>query len=144
MLKQPLFIISFILILIIGILHIIALKFFLYWSIPWFDNLMHFLGGLWFGTISIWFFYFSGYAGKFTPEFTARNVFTVSIASVIAIGVLWEIFEIYAGVLSFVTNYSLDTSFDLLMDTLGAAAAALYTVWKFQSNKQIPLEVASS
>lgn len=135
MLKQPLFIINFVLILVIGILHIIALKFFLYWTFPWFDNLMHFLGGLWVGTVSIWYIYFSGFADKFTPQLTTRNIFTVSIASVIIIGILWEIFEIYVGVPRFVIDYPLDTSIDLLMDTLGAVVASLYMAGKFQSNQ---------
>ncbi|MDP6249422.1 MAG: hypothetical protein QGH26_01135 [Candidatus Pacebacteria bacterium] len=137
MLKQPLFLTNFILVLIIGILHISAMQFFLYWTFPWFDNLMHFLGGLWFGIFSIWFFFFSSVAKKFTLQLSARNIFTVSIASVIVIGVLWEIFEIYAGVLVFATDYPLDTSVDLLMDTLGAVTASLYAVWKFQRSKQI-------
>lgn len=128
MLKHPLFIINLILVLIIGIFHIIALKFFLYWSISWFDNLMHFLGGFWFGIISVWFFFFSGYAGRFTFYSSARNIFFVSTASAIAIGLLWEIFEIYAGVPLFVTDYSFDTSIDLLMDTLGAVAASAYVI----------------
>ncbi|MFQ5661856.1 MAG: hypothetical protein ACE5F2_01215 [Candidatus Paceibacteria bacterium] len=136
MLKQPLFLTSFILISIIGILHVSATEFYLYWSIPWFDNLMHFLGGLWFGTTSIWFFFFSGYAGKFTPQFSTRNILTVSIASVIVIGVLWEFFEIGVGSVTLTeTDYAIDTSVDLLMDTLGAVVASFYAVWRFKSNR---------
>lgn len=131
MLKQPLFITSFITLLIVGILHIIATEFYLYWTFPWFDNLMHFLGGLWFGITSIWFFFFSGYAKKFTSKLTARNILTVSIASVIVIGVLWELFEIYAGVLTLEIDYPLDTSTDLLMDILGAVVAASYAVLRY-------------
>ena len=137
MLRQPLFITNFILILVIGVLHIVATEFFLYWTLPWFDNLLHFLGGLWVGLSSIWYIYFSGFSGKFTVKLNKRNLLTVSIASVIVICVLWEIFEIYAGVLSFVENYPLDTSTDLLMDTLGAAVASVYTALKFKNNQQI-------
>lgn len=135
MLKQPLFIINFILILIIGILHISAMEFYLYWTFPWFDIPMHFLGGLWVGVTSIWFFFFSGHAGKFTSQLTTRNIFTVSIASVIVIGILWEIFEIYAGVPMLTADYPLDTSVDLLVDILGAIAASIYAVVEFQRNR---------
>lgn len=138
MLKQPLFLISFILLLIIGILHNVAIQFFLYWTFPWFDNLMHFLGGLWFGTVSLWYFFFSGFAGRFTLKLSVRNIFVVSIALAIVIGILWEFFEIYVGATTTLEpDYSLDTAADLLMDTLGAIVAAIYAVWRFQSNKQI-------
>lgn len=88
---------------------------------------MHFLGGLWVGIVSIWFFFFSQFAGKFTLRIEMRNILIVSIASVVIIGVLWEIFEIYAGVPRFTADYQLDTFADIIMDIFGAVAASLYT-----------------
>jgi hypothetical protein len=128
MLKHKLFIEQFILISVITMLHYAGLQLYLYWTFWWFDIFMHFLGGLWFGVVSIWFFFFSGFTGRFKSQLTARYIFTVSIVSVMIIGALWEIFEIYAGVTRFTIDYQLDTSIDLIMDMFGAVVASIYTV----------------
>lgn len=132
MIKQPLFIEQFILIIIIGIFHHIALQFYLYWVFPWFDMLMHFLGGLWVGLVGIWYVYFSGIIKNINIK-SARQmrIFSISIITVVIIGVLWEIFEVYSGVLSIEENYWFDTSLDILMDTSGASAAFLYIRHKY-------------
>lgn len=40
--------------IIVATLHAIALSQFLYWQLPWFDVLMHFLGGLLVSLFGIW------------------------------------------------------------------------------------------
>jgi len=45
----------FVLGIIIAFLHQSAVALYWYWSVPWFDIVMHFLGGLWVGTCALWF-----------------------------------------------------------------------------------------
>lgn len=135
MLKQPLFLISFIIISIIGALHYLALKFYLYWVFPWFDILMHFLGGLWVGLIVMWFLFFSGFINKNINETSRVRVFYVSILSVLIVGLLWEVFEFYTGVMILETNYGMDTIIDLIMDILGASVAATYVLVKYKKRQ---------
>lgn len=137
MFKQPLFIEQFILIIIIGIFHHIALQFYLYWVFSWFDMLMHFLGGLWVGLVGIWFVYFSGIMNMNIKSARQMRIFSISIITVVIIGVLWEIFEVYSGVLSIEENYWFDTSLDILMDTSGASVAFLYIRHKYDDYHKI-------
>ena len=127
MLKQKLFLEQFILIIIIAVLHFLALQFYLYWTFWWLDILMHFLGGLWVGLTALWFFFFSGYMHKNVNLVRSTKIFLITIASVIVVGVLWEVWELWAD-LVFINEagYFLDTSLDMVMDTLGGIVAFIY------------------
>ena len=57
------------------------MKFHWYYSLPWFDILMHFLGGIWLGATV---FYFS-----------PGTSFIKTLGIVLAFGILWEIFELF-------------------------------------------------
>jgi hypothetical protein len=58
-----------------------------------------------------------------------RVLFVLSVASFgIAIGALWEVFEWVTGVI----NDLDDTITDLIMDTIGATAAAVLSLWALQ------------
>lgn len=126
MLKQPLFLFSFILIIIIALLHIVALEFHLYWLFWWFDMLTHFLGGLWVSLISIWFVFFSGIE-SFKLVRNKKNVFFTAIISVIIIGVLWEAFEFFSDFPTEI-NYYKDTAIDIVMDIFGSLVGFLYAI----------------
>jgi len=95
---------------------------------------MHFLGGLYIGIMAIWFFFFSGFIGWNIKTVSKARVFYISLISAIMVGLLWEIFEIYAGVVIIDKNYPLDTIIDIIMDILGASGVAMYVLLKF-SNK---------
>lgn len=127
MLKQKLFIQQFMLVAIIAILHFLALQFYLYWTFWWFDIVTHFLGGLWVGLIILWFFFSSGYVYKNLSLVRSTKIFLITIASVIIIGVLWEVWEVLAE-LVFINEagYLLDTSLDIIMDILGGITAFIY------------------
>ena len=88
---------------------------------------MHFLGGLWVGLTALWFFFFSGYMHKNVNLVRSTKIFLITIASVIVVGVLWEVWELWAD-LVFVNEagYFLDTSLDMVMDTLGGIVAFIY------------------
>lgn len=102
----------------IFVMDFLAGRFFWYFSISWFDMLMHFLGGLWVG-----FF--------FTYVFYRQNLFSSSffkiVLCVLLVGVLWEGFEIFANQYIGRTPFDiLDTSSDLFFDLLGGAVAVLF------------------
>ena len=127
MLKQKLFVEQFILVAIIALLHFFALKFYLYWSIWWFDIVVHFLGGVWVGLIIMWFFFFSGFIYKNVNLVKNSKIFFITIVSVIVVGVLWEIWEVWADLISIDDiGYFLDTPLDIVMDTLGGTTAFVY------------------
>ena len=110
----------------IFILDILARQFYWYYSVWYFDILMHFLSGFWVGLFFLYAFY-------------SRNIFSKKsltvILYVLVIGILWEVFEFY------VHNYmgqdpfnTLDTITDIFLDLLGGVSA----VWYF--SKRIMLQ----
>jgi hypothetical protein len=89
-----------------------------YWYYPWFDTLMHFLGGLTVATFGI-------------VLLNTRRAF-VFLGGMLAIAVGWELFEL-AIHQEQEANFAFDTSLDLLMDALGmtlAYVAARLTLWR--------------
>lgn len=132
MLKQKLFIEQFVLIAVIAILHYLALKFYFYWTLEWFDILMHFLGGLWVVLFFVWFLFFSKIIKIDIKRYQNRKIFFVSILAVLIVGLLWEVFEICASFVSVQEyGYAFDTSLDLVMDLIGGAIAFLYIKQKY-------------
>ena len=120
----------FFLMLLIFTANSLALAFHWYYSIWWFDMLMHFLGGLWEGLFFIWFFSSPdiGESLRLSPEpknFT--RLITKTVLFVLLIGVLWEFFEFFTN------NYIgsdpfniLDTVSDIFFDLAGGTFAVLY------------------
>jgi len=116
------------LIIILGALHFIAEAFYLYWTIWWFDNIMHLLAGFAGGFIIVWLLFSS-------LKYRLSNFKSVLliIASVLLIGVAWEIFEYVNGIAQSSEDYVLDTSLDLFFDVLGASLASFVGVrWIFR------------
>jgi hypothetical protein len=118
---------SFLLIFIflLDVLHFIALQFYLYWAVWWFDVLMHFLGGFWVGLAALWLIFLSGYTKYNVSDFSAKSIFLTTLSSVIIIGALWEFFELAVGV-PVVGNYASDTFTDLVIGMLGATCASVF------------------
>jgi len=114
---------SAVLIILLAAVHIVASIFYLYWTIPWLDIPMHFLGGVWAAATALWVYFFSDYFGG--RVFDKRVAWTIALGSAVIIGIGWEIFE-YVLSATFASNYWLDTSIDLLLDVLGATL--LYSV----------------
>ncbi|MCR4334611.1 MAG: hypothetical protein NUV47_02705 [Patescibacteria group bacterium] len=121
---------SYILILCIlvvtAILHLSALKFYLYWDIWWFDIVVHFLGGIWAGATVFWIYYFSG---RFkNPVSSPLYFFMIILFGSLLIGVIWEIFEYKIGATFVVPggDYITDTVYDLAMDVVGGLSVYLY------------------
>ncbi len=120
--KYPLLYTSFVLVLLLGIIHFVADAFYLYWVIWWFDNLSHFLAGFSLGFFSLSIFYESSLFGDKLS--LSRAVF-ISFIFVMILGGIWEIFEYVNGLTQSTEKYSLDVVHDLLSDALGAILALL-------------------
>lgn len=106
---------AFATILALGILHFLAGAFYLYWTLGWFDYLMHFLGGLGGGLVAFWF--------VSNKNFSQLRFLVIIVVSVLLVGVAWEIFEYAYNIAQSTEGYVADTFHDLLMDALGALVA---------------------
>ena len=121
--KKPLLIELLILAVIVAFLHYLALTFYLYWTIEWFDIMMHFLGGAVIAILSMFLFYTSGYMDF--PKEHIGSVFAMTLGSVLLIGLVWELWELFVG-FSDVLEDQADTFLDLIMDTVGGIVAFTY------------------
>ncbi len=135
-LKKPLFLFLFFIVLVIGILHQIAIRYYLYWTLDWFDILMHFLGGFWIAFATVWTIIFSDYF-RFFQNKNFRFFILASFLSAFVIGIFWEIFEYTYDITFWADGYVFDTVKDLVMDSLGGIVASLflYKVYKKRLQK---------
>ena len=102
------------LVVLLGLMNYMAISLYLYWTIWWFDNVMHFLGGLSLGFVVLYAFYDS------------KAVFSCFIL-VMMLGGVWEVFEYVNGLTISTESYPLDVVHDLIADALGAISAILIT-----------------
>lgn len=103
------------LVVTIAFLHFSALRFYLYWSIWWFDILLHFLGGAWVSALTLWCIFYSNFWHE------ERHPIRVTLIVTLIVGVLWEVYEYVFGVaMAAHETYILDTAIDLVMDSVGA------------------------
>jgi len=108
------------LILFIFLANFLADKFYWYYTIWYFDMLMHFLGGFWLGLV---FFYL------FPPKESFLNYSAILkiLLFVLLIGVGWEVFEIiFNNMLAHMSFNTLDTFSDVFFDLSGGGLAILY------------------
>jgi uncharacterized membrane protein YjdF len=115
---------AFILVVLMGAVHFFASFFYLYWIVWWFDNVSHFLGGLMTGVLAFWAlrrFVFRSYVLNF------RGILTIILASVLVVGVGWEVFEKVFDIAGGVPgeSYMKDTTIDLIADLLGGVVASI-------------------
>ncbi len=95
----------------------------LYYSVGATDVAMHFAGGFWIGLGAILFFFTAGVVRL--PWRDSRVVSVITLASVLAIGLGWEVHELWVGLADPVAD-RLDTAADLVLDVLGGLAALAY------------------
>jgi len=117
--RVPLLVILALLALIIATLHVVAITFYLYWTIWWLDILQHFLAGLWIALLMFWFIYVLRLRMAAPFITTPRAFLMVTLAATLAIGISWEVFE-YVVQVYFADNYVFDTISDLATDLVGA------------------------
>jgi len=117
MLKDKTFALSFAVLLALATVHHLGIALHFYYTIPSLDLVTHFLGGLWVALIILWLIFRSGYVQMIS--FSEKNVMLVTLVSILVVGVLWELFELWAGII-IKDGYVLDTALDGAMDVLGA------------------------
>ena len=106
------------LVVFIFIVNYLAMNFYWYWSIWWFDMPMHFLGGFWLGLFLIWLFPLEKMSGKM--------IFKI-ILGVLLIGIFWEIFEVIVNNNTLQLPFNtLDTLSDIFFDLAGGTFAVFY------------------
>jgi hypothetical protein len=121
---KGLLILAFVSIIIVGALHQLGSVFYLYWSIGWFDSLMHYIGTVAIGLLLLWIWYVSGLFGRETPSKKEALVFCLVSVLMVAFG--WEFFEYAYDVANPAGgNYALDTFHDFLFGFLGALTAGI-------------------
>lgn len=144
--RKFLLIFSAIILLLIAVLNFFAFRYFWYWYIWWFDNLMHFLGGLALGLFGCWLF-FSAWrrADVLSIPVTARTILPMVFLASLAIGSIWELFEfsldqllgpqIHFKTLRFLGENSRDVLTDTVFDLIGGLLVGLFIIWLWNVKK---------
>lgn len=115
-------------VVLIGVLNFIAIKFYLFWTTTWFDMIMHFLGGFFIAMLAIFLF---GSLSRLKSTYL-RNLF-LGLIAVLVIGTLWEVFELLAKATDMADfGYFSDTGMDYVMDLFGGLVA----VWFIEHKKR--------
>lgn len=112
---RHLFLIQAFLIALVGAVHILALKLYLYWFFPWLDVFVHFGGAMWVALAAMWLL------SSVHQRLSFAKVFFI----IIAVSIGWELFEAWGGIPR-EANFMFDTSLDLLMDVLGGITGYLW------------------
>lgn len=124
-----------VLIVVIAIANAVADYWHLYFYIWWLDIPMHILGGLWVALTSLVLYY--AFPESKEKDRSLIFVYALAIASVLAIGLIWEIYEFSVDhMFSLALNKVGDTLKDLGDDFIGGViGAALFIIRGY--NKKI-------
>lgn len=113
-------------------LHYLALTFSLYWSIEWYDIMMHFLGGVTMAFLAVFVLFTSEYIkGMAGLRSHILVVFLALVSFTLIVGLIWELWEIFVGFSDILEDRG-DTILDLIMDTLGAITVFVYVKEKME------------
>lgn len=116
--------------LLIG--HLVALKFSIYWTVEGYDSVMHAFGGFIGSLMVIYVLQKIGISPQSLPKKIILFLFV--IVSVIAVGSIWELWEIFVGFTDPFTD-AVDTISDLIMDTIGSIIGFIYYDKKLRSKE---------
>lgn len=112
---------------VVALMHGLATAFYLYSFYWWFDIPLHFLGGFCAALVSL--FFYSHFHRRKAGFMSSTRAFFVATVGVIAVGVMWELFEYFTDItFNAIGDYALDTVKDLGMDILGGYAAYVYFI----------------
>jgi hypothetical protein len=116
------------LIVVIAILHFLGLFFYLYWRVPEYDRLLHFLGGLWIACVIL-----SLLSKNILSPTRKQYVFIAGILSALVVGILWELFELKTGVTILTDKgYGIDTVGDIISDVVGGIVGSFYIIHRYK------------
>ncbi len=115
----------------IFIINILATRFHWYSIVWWFDMPMHTIGGFWVALTSLFVYKYrrTTYADITQP----KKLFFVALLCVVAIGLLWEVFEF--GMETFGTldlASPIDSLSDICFDLIGGIAGTLYFIHRYE------------
>jgi hypothetical protein len=126
-LKKKLLLISIVTIFLIAVFHYIAIKYSWYWTYRWLDIPVHIFGGFWISLTVLWVCLKIKHIDSILG-YKKKALFVV-LASVLAIAVLWEIFELIFKITSLSrADYWSDSLGDIANTFLGGLIALLYFV----------------
>ena len=108
---------------VMTVLHVSAYRYSLYFTVEWFDLLMHFLGGLLVGSSVGWLLRFEVPIGIRS----SLPTFWIITVGVLLVAIAWEVFEFVAGI-TLSTGYQQDTLQDVVLGVVGALVA--YGIFK--------------
>jgi len=109
----------------IAILHALGFLYSLYYYWWWYDIPMHILGGFAVALLSADFFFLQR---RDNGEHTAKRILITILISVLAAGIIWEIFEFGIDkMFKLLGNDAIDTAADFGNDLIGALLGA----WAF-------------
>ena len=94
-------------------IHAGAMEFYLYWRFPWFDSVVHLLGG-----VMIAFPAYLIASRRIAPILSLAS----AVAATLFLGVAWEVFEYLEGLSVYETHFFADTAIDFSADIVGALA----------------------
>lgn len=117
---QRILVTALLMMVVVLVLHTLALTFYFYWQLWWFDIVMHFLGGVVVGLAALWALY--GFHAQRGTVGTARQTFLWMMLAIVVVGVGWELFELRFNLYASM-HYGSDTTLDLIMDAIGALLA---------------------
>lgn len=112
--------------LLVFFINLLAMRMSWYWIMWWFDMPMHFLGGFFSGLLTLFFLY---------PRIRALHrdgkngrAFLLIMAGVLAIGILWELFEF--GVETIIPTLDIANIHDSLSDLCFDLAGGVFLFMK--------------
>ena len=97
---------------------------------------MHFFAGVWVGGVALWL-YLSGRSTEHCEALSAKCMYLVSVLSILAVGVFWEIFEFGLDrIVEFTPIYDVaDTLSDLFFDVFGAVVVTYFILLRLRKKK---------
>ncbi len=95
--------------------HLVAMRYFLYFYVPWFDVLMH----TWGGFLTVMGFTMLGTIGSRRLMLSRP----LKILGLVGVMVVWEVFEYVYGIAGTHPSYVVDTGLDFVAGAVGGAAA---------------------
>ncbi len=109
---------TILLFVLVLILHVSANALYLYWTVWWFDIIVHFLSGAAIAMAAVLLF----------PRHA--KIVTLGVLLSLLLGGVWEGYELHTGLTSLGDGaaYWADTSMDLFIDVLGGFLGVLYSL----------------
>ncbi len=95
--------------------HLVAMRYFLYFYVPWFDILMH----TWGGFLTVMGFTMLGTIGSRRLALSRPLTFLGLVGVMIA----WEVFEYVYGIAGTHPSYAVDTALDIVAGATGGVVA---------------------